>query len=160
MDAVIADQLAALLKKQGASPTEAKFYLDQNTRISQAILQTGQVPPDVPAGLAALYPAYLGAFLQSALAADPVAMAKSYGGPVLIVAGSKDTQVSAEKDAGSLDAALTSRPNDDHALLLLPETSHNLKVLKTPTDPALSGPIAPDALTKITGWAAEKLSQP
>jgi uncharacterized protein len=157
MDAVIADQLAGLLQKQGATAAEAKFYLDENTRITKAIAETGKVPADVPAGSAALYPAYLGAFLHSELAVDPAALAKTYAGPVLVVAGANDTQVPAQKDAGALDAALKTRAKDDHQMLVLPGTSHNLKVVKDDADPGFTGVVAPDALDKITTWAAEKL---
>ena len=106
MDAVIHDQLVRLLAKQKANERETKFYLDENARIAKAVLETGRVPDDVPAGLKALYPAYLGKFLKSNFSVEPCNLAARFLGPVLVIAGEKDIQVSPELDAGALDAAL------------------------------------------------------
>ena len=156
LDAIITDQLTALLKQQGATPEQTKYYLTENTRIARSVRETGHTT-DVPAGLAALYPSYLGPFLQSEFAIDPLKLAAAYPGPVLIIAGEKDAQVSATKDAGALDAALKKRAKDDHQLLLLPETSHHLKTVKAASDPGFSGPLAPDLLDRVAAWAGAKL---
>ena len=87
LDAVVHDQLVRLLGKQKATPEQTKYFLDENTRITQAIKDTGKVPDDVPAGLKALYPAYIGKFLQSDFATDPSQLAARVHGPVLVIAG-------------------------------------------------------------------------
>jgi hypothetical protein len=71
MEAVIHDQLARLLTRQKANERETQFYLDENARIAKVILETGRVPEDVPSGLKALYPEYLGKFLKSNFAVSP-----------------------------------------------------------------------------------------
>lgn len=157
MEAVITDQLKALLARQGASGEQTDFFLGENARITQAILKTGKVPPDVPPGLAALYPAYLGKFLHSELAMDPCKLAADFGGPLLIVAGSADTQASPDRDARALDAALSTRKDDSHTLAIIPNASHNLKLAKGPADPAFDGPVAPGAMEQLQKWAVAHL---
>ena len=157
IDAVIEGQLQTLLKKQQATPEQTKFFLDANARISKTIRETGKIPPDVPPGLAALYPQYLSQFYHSELAVDPAKLAGQFTGPVLIVAGGKDTQVSATLDAKPLDAALTARVGDDHRLVVVDDASHNLKPVNG-DDPGFTGDIAPQALEAITSWCATKLA--
>jgi len=157
LDAVLNDQLKQLLAKQGATPQQTDYFLSENARISRAIVQTGQVPKDVPAGLAALYPSYLGKFLHSELALDPCKLANAFAGPVFVIQGSADTQVSPERDAKALDAALTARAGDVHILAVIPQASHNLKIVSGPADPGFDGPVAPAALQQLQHWAADHL---
>ena len=158
MDAVIHDQLVRLLAKQKANERETKFYLDENARIAKAVLETGRVPDDVPAGLKALYPAYLGKFLKSNFSVEPCNLAARFLGPVLVIAGEKDIQVSPELDAGALDAALKTRPNDDHLLIIVASASHNLKAVKDDREPGFAGDVAPDIVDRLGQWVAAKLA--
>jgi dienelactone hydrolase len=157
LDAVIIDQLKGLLARQGATPQQTDYFLSENARITRTILQSGQVPPDVPPGLAALYPSYLGKFLHSELALDPCKLAGEYSGPVMLIQGSADTQISPQRDAKTLDAALAARGGDVHTLAIIPQASHNLKIVSGPADGGFDGPVAPAALDQLTRWAAEHL---
>jgi hypothetical protein len=157
LDAVIADQLKGLLARQGATPQQTDYFLSENARIIRTILQSGQVPPDVPAGLAALYPSYLGKFLHSELALDPCKLAGQFPGPVMLIQGSADTQISPQRDAKALDAALAARGGDVYTLAIIPQASHNLKIVNGPTDPGFDGPVAPAALDQLARWATEHL---
>ncbi len=157
IDAVLTDQLKGLLAKQHATPEQTDFFLSENARITKVIQQTGKVPLDVPAGLAALYPAYLGKFLHSELAWDPGKLAADFSGPVLVVQGSADIQISPERDAKALDAALAARKDDVHTLAVIPKASHNLKVPPNADDPGFKGPVADDAMDQIRRWAAAHL---
>ncbi len=157
MDAVITDQLTSLLRQQKANAQQRKYLLDTNARITEAVRERGQVPADVPPGLAALYPAYLGEFLHSELALDPCKSVAQFSGPVLVMAGEKDTQVSPKKDAEALDAALKTRRNDDHEMAVIPGASHNLKIVKADSNAGMKGEVAPVALTALEKWAVEKL---
>lgn len=157
IDAIIIDQLQGLLKQQGATPAQSDYFLEENHRITDAIRTSGQVPLDVPAGLAALYPSYAGRFLQSELAIDPCRLAAAFGGPVLVINGALDTQVSPERDAEALNDALKGRTGDDHTLIIVPGASHNLKVAKAPGDPGITGEVAPDVLNKLEAWVTAKL---
>lgn len=157
IDQVIGDQLKRLLGIQRATPEVMTYFLNENARITRAILQGGQVPADVPAGLAALYPKYLGKFLQSELRLDPCKQAAEFSGPVLVMEGSDDVQVSPDRDAKALDAALATRKNDVHTLAIIPGASHNLKVLSSASDPGFAGPVAPAATEQLQKWAVAQL---
>jgi uncharacterized protein len=159
LDAVIHDQLVRLLAKQKATPEQTKYFLDENARVVQAIKDTGKVPDDVPAGLRALYPAYIGKFLQSDFLTDPSKLAARISSPVLVIAGEQDIQVSPERDAKPLDVALASRAVDDHKLLLVPEVSHNLKPVKDDTEPGLGGEIPPALLQALSDWTTAKFNK-
>jgi dienelactone hydrolase len=159
MDAVITDQLKSTLARQHATPAQTDYFLGENARITKTIRETGKVPPDVPAGLAALYPAYLGKFYHSELAWDPGKLAADFSGPMLIVQGAADIQVSPERDAKALDAAFASRKDDVHTLAVIPKASHNLKVPPNADDPGFKGPVADDAMDQLRKWTAEHLKQ-
>lgn len=154
IDQIIHDQLVALLKRQGATPEQTKFFLDENARITEAVRKSGVIPPDVPPGLAALYPAYLGKFYKSELAMDPAKLAAAYPGPVLVLQGEKDTQLPPAANLPPLEAALESRHPDIHSVILIAGASHNMKIVSGPDDPGFAGPVAPQALHALTGWLA------
>lgn len=157
MDEVIHDQLVRILKQQGATTEQTTFFLDKNTAICAALRKAPTVPRDVPAGLAALYPAYLGQFLHSELLVTPADLAHAFTGPVLILQGEKDVQVLAAKDAPKLDAALKSRSKDRHTLALIPGASHNLKSVNSDTDPGFEGPVKDEALHALRDWVKANL---
>jgi alpha-beta hydrolase superfamily lysophospholipase len=160
IDAVVHDQLVRTLKLQGATPQQTRFFLNKDAAIAKAIRATGIVPDGVPAGLAALYPPYLGKFYKSELSVSPTKLAARFPGPVLVVQGARDVQVSPTQDAPALDAALKGRKKDNHMLLVAPTASHNLKTVHGPTDPGFTGPVDMDVLLKLCAWAKEKLARP
>ncbi|HVT58908.1 MAG TPA: alpha/beta fold hydrolase [Thermoanaerobaculia bacterium] len=159
-DALIHDQLVAVLQRQRATAKDTGSYLEAEARITQAIRDTGGVPKDVPKGLASLYPPYLGKFLRSLFAADPAQAAARFRGPVLILAGAGDVQVSPEKDAAALDAALKGRHPDDHELFIVPGASHYLKPVKETPGPGIAGDLVPAALDKLVAWTTAQLTRP
>lgn len=79
---VIRNQLSALLERQHATAGQRQFFLDADQRIQSEILASGKVPPDIPAGLAGLYPAYLGIFLKTEFAFDPAALTANFQSPI------------------------------------------------------------------------------
>lgn len=160
LDVLVEEQLRALLARQGAKGKQVDYFMDENARITKAIRETGDVPDDVPGGLKALYPAYLGKFLQSCFKTDPCNFAAGFQGPVLIISGAKDIQVSPDRDAKALDAALKTRRQDDHSLVIVPDASHNLKVVQKDDDPGLVGDVAPNVLNQLGEWSAAKLANP
>jgi len=158
-DQVLQEQIGRLLTEQKASQAQRKYFLGENERIIKTIRETGKVPDNVPAGLAALYPAYLGPFIQSWSKLNPPALAARYAGPVLIVQGDADIQVSSERDALALDAALQRRTNDDHALVVVPRGSHNLKPLQNDKDPGFQGEIDPSVIERTASWLLSRLDR-
>ena len=139
MEVILDEQLKRLLKLQGASQEQRDSLLADNARICREILDKGTIPPDVPAGLAALYPKYLARFLHSDLAVDPAQLATDLTGPVLVMSGAADVQVSSERDARTLDSALSKRRSGVHTLIIVPQASHNLKIVASTTDPRVRG---------------------
>jgi len=152
MDMVFQDQLVKALKSQHATAIQTDYFLAENQAIVTAIKKTGVVPDNVPAGLVALYPPYIGKFYRSALQLDPAKLAARFPGPVLIIQGQKDIQVSPSKDAPLLDTALSSRPHGAHRLFLVPGASHNLKQVADKSNPGLEGPVTPQALSVLCDW--------
>ncbi len=154
---ILREQIGGLLTAQKATPEQTKFFLDKQDSICATIKQSGKVPANVPAGLAALYPAYLGKFLHSELLFEPTRDAAAFAGPVLVVQGEKDVQVSAERDAPALSKALRSRRNDQHEIFIVPNASHNLKNVTDRSDPGFAGDADPAALSKLRTWIKSNL---
>lgn len=151
-DVVVNEQLVHILRLQGATPAQTNYFLSKNREIAAAIERDGVVPDDVPPGLAALYPPYIGKFYRSVQLADPAKLAAQFSGPVLVIQGQKDVQVSAERDLPVLKAGLSSRTHGTYQVSLIPNASHNLKSVTSEADPGVAGPVAPEALSVLCGW--------
>jgi len=126
VQSVLREQLALAFLDMKLSPEESETLARASNAIMQAIRETGTVPAAVPTRLANLYPRYLGPFLRSLLAIDPAAFAWSFAGPVLVVNGSEDRQVSATRDADALQMALAARSGASHAVMIAPDAAHDL----------------------------------
>lgn len=155
LDVIVREQLDRQL---GAlKPAQKRVFLAENDRIVQAIRDTGAIPARLPPALAGLYPSYSGPFWQAQLKLDPADLAQRYAGPVLLIQGDADIQVSSERDTLALDRALQQRSNDDHAMIVLPRTSHNLKPLQGDKDPGYEGEIDPQLTGRIATWLLSKM---
>lgn len=158
LDVIVREQLDRQL---GAlKPAQKRAFLAENDRIVQAIRDTGAIPAKIPAALSGLYPFYSGPFWQAQLKLDPADLAQRYAGPVLLIQGDADIQVSAERDALALDRALQRRGDGDHAMIVLPRTSHNLKPLQSDKDPGFEGEIDPLLTERIATWLLSKTTKP
>ncbi|MGH7087766.1 MAG: alpha/beta hydrolase family protein, partial [Stellaceae bacterium] len=156
---VLNQQIARLLKQKGLSPGKAEQVLETAEHIQQKVAETGQIPDNVPQALKLLYRPGLGQYWQSFMRIDPAQLAELFPGPVLVVEGTADTQVSARDDALALDAALSERAADDHDLLIVPRVGHELKPADAPQDRAEAAPIKPSLVREITAWVKEKLAE-
>lgn len=154
LDVIVREQLERQLN--ALKPAQKRVFLAENDRIVQSIRDTGAIPPKVPAALAGLYPSYSGPFLQAQLKLEPSELAQRYPGPVLLVQGDADIQVSAERDALALDRALQKRAEGSHALILLPRTSHNMKALQDDKDMGFEGEIDPALTERVATWLLSK----
>jgi hypothetical protein len=160
LDEVLREQLTAAFKRLGLAEGAAASLLAENDRIIMAIRKSGEVPRDVPPALAPLYPPYIGRFLQRLLEVDPADLAAKLRGPVLVVQGAKDLQVSAERDAPRLEAALRRRDGGHTCeVVVLDGASHNLKRVRTEGEHAFFGPVVPELRTKLVGWLGEVFGQ-
>jgi hypothetical protein len=119
-------------------------------------LAAGKVPADVPTGLAALYPSYLGPFLKSVLALDPVVLSANFKGPILVLNGTADTQVLASRDAGRFSSAFAGR-NDGSEVFTPSRVSHNLKTVTGSDDPGITGGVDPRVKDVIVCWLKRAL---
>ncbi len=151
MGKIIQDQLSAALERQHATAEQRQFFLNDDQRIRSEILATGKVPPDVPPGLAALYPSYLGPFYKSQLVLDPVALAANFKGPILVINGAADTQVSATRDAARFSSGLASR-KDGSEIFTPAAVSHNLKTVANNDDPGIAGNLDTRVKDVIVSW--------
>ncbi len=113
------------------------------------------MPDDVPAGLQALYPRYLGGFLQSLLTLDPAALANGHAGPILVINGTADVQVSAERDAGVFAHALAGRM-DGSEVVTPADVSHNMKHAAA-GDAGIDGEIDDAVRRTLARWLAANL---
>ncbi|WP_341896760.1 alpha/beta fold hydrolase [Ferrovibrio terrae] len=155
LDVIVREQLTRQL---GAlKPNERRAFLAENDRTVQAIQTTGKVPEKLLPALNGLYPPYSGPFWQAQLKLDPADLVQRYAGPVLLIQGDADIQISSERDALALDRALQQRSNDDHAMIVLPRTSHNLKPLQGDKDPGYEGEIDPQLTGRIATWLLSKM---
>ena len=158
VDVVLADQLSARMRQQWVPPAVAQAILAANADVTRSLRTTGHRPAaGVPLPLAALYPPYLDDFWHGELAVDPPALATAFAGPVLVAQGTADAQVSADRDAAALDAALARRAHDDHKLIRIGGASHFLKPTTGPTADGVGGDVPPAALDAIVAWTAGHL---
>ena len=153
--AVVQDQLNALLERQGATAAQRSFFLAEDARIRTAILAAGAVPADVPDGLKAIYPDYLGRFYQPLLQFDPAKALEAFPGPVLVLAGGRDRQISPERDFAALAAVVKTR-EDGSAAFIAPEVSHNLKPVAA-GEAGFEGLIDAGIKAELTGWLTREL---
>ncbi|PJI42370.1 alpha/beta fold hydrolase [Ferrovibrio sp.] len=158
LDVIVREQLERQLGS--LKPAQRRAFLAENDRVVREIRATGKVPEKLPQALNGLYPSYSGPFWQAQLRLNPAELAQRYTGPVMIVQGDADTQISAERDALALDRALQTRSMDDHALVLLPRTSHNLKRLQDDKDQGFEGEIDPALTDRIAVWLLSKTVTP
>jgi pimeloyl-ACP methyl ester carboxylesterase len=155
---LLREQLAGMSRRLGVSEAGTSRWLARNDEIIAAIRTTGVVPDDVPQDLAGLYPPYAGKFLQVALESDPAAVARRLTVPVLVIQGAKDLQVSAERDATALEAALKGRPGSVRSdVVILEGASHNLKRVERGGEHAAFGPVVPSYGAKLVAWIDELL---
>lgn len=152
---IIEEQLDAIMRRQGLADGVRAAVLADDRRIRDTIAETGRVPGDVPPGLRALYPPYIGPFLQDQLRLDPAAAAAGVPMPVLVVTGRSDMQVSADRDAVAYAATLKERT--DGSAVETPEgVSHNLKAAAA-GEPGIDGTVAEPVLAILLPWLGQRL---
>jgi pimeloyl-ACP methyl ester carboxylesterase len=101
------------------------------------------------------------AWFQSHAKQDPIATIRKVKCPVLILQGAKDFQVSPEKDAAALEAALKAAHHPDHELHVFAGLDHLFKA--TPgekseiADYSKSRPVAAECLESLVAWLKVRL---
>lgn len=155
---LLREQVGASLKRSKMTDAQMKPYNDyMDAAIKQVKKDATSPKMEQPAGLSALFPPSAMKLLQSYFTTDPLKLAAAYPGPVLIVQGDRDVQVSAQRDTPRLLAELKKRKKGSAEAFIVPGASHNLKLVKdVNTDPAFAGPIVPSALDRIVNWLKHK----
>ena len=157
-DVVLREQLAASFARLGVARAGVDRLLARNDAIIAEIREHGTIPGEVPADLQPLYPRYAGRFLQTLFRTTPADLVARVDGPVLVVQGEKDIQVSAERDARVLMAALEKRPGAPRSdFVLLEGASHNLKRIEKDSDFGFFGPVVPAARRGLVAWLSDTL---
>lgn len=154
---VIDEQIERMATIQGAPPETVKALVEENRAAERFVLEHGKAPEKISPGLAPLYNVSAVRMLQQVFALEPQKAAQKLTCPVLVVNGAKDIQISPERDAKALFAALGKRHNGKQELYVVPGASHCLKGVSSDTDPGFSGPVLPAALKKIGSWAKATL---
>lgn len=153
--AVLRDQIARLARQQGAPETAVVAILAENDRILARLVAGEGYPEAIHPGLAALYPPYLRHYWEGFASRDPADLAGRCPCPILVLSGSADVQVLADRDVPALEAALIRRAAErgrPYRVALLAGASHNLKPVSGLDDPGLSGPLHSDVASSLGTW--------
>jgi fermentation-respiration switch protein FrsA (DUF1100 family) len=134
----------------------APNLVDAVTATMAAIEASGHVPADLPLELQALFPAYVGPYLQRMLAFDPAQALLGLDLACLLLQGAADRQIVPMGDVQPLIDALSKRSAPGEAVVI-PAVSHNLKLVSWPGDAGFGGPIAPAVATKLVDWLVPML---
>jgi uncharacterized protein len=151
LDVVLREQVAASLERGRADEKTTETLLSQTDAAIQAVIAGEPLPEPLHPGLRPLFNRTVLRLLHSYFTIDPVDLAKAYPGPVLIIHGAEDIQVSAERDARRLHEALQQREQGDVELFVVENASHNLKSVEG-NPMGFTGPVIPDVLDTLVRW--------
>lgn len=146
MDVILTEQLHNNIGKLPDGDVKSKLLADCDRAIA-AIKAKPEMPEGIDPRLSALFNPSSVVLLHGYFSLDPLQLAKEFGGPVYIANGERDIQISAERDAKPLSQAF---PNA--TLFIVPNASHNLKVLRSANDPGIGGPISPALYESLNAW--------
>lgn len=143
--------LTVVMREQLSRQFDSATLVRYDSAMAQYL--RGELPKDVPPGLAVLFVPMNQTFMRSFATFEPSAALRAVRQPVLIVQGGRDLQVTS-KDAEFLHSA---RP--DAQLVVVPLANH---VLKQAADTTLAGqlplyqnpalPIMPEVANAIADW--------
>jgi alpha-beta hydrolase superfamily lysophospholipase len=134
----------------------APHLVEAVERTMAAIQASGHVPAGLPIELQALFPPYVGPYLQRMLAFDPAQALLDLDLACLLLQGAADRQVVPMEDVQPLIDALRKRGAPGEAVIV-PGVSHNLKLMSWPSDSGFGGPIAPAVAAKLVDWLVPML---
>ncbi len=157
---LVTDQVYASLKRSNISGAAAKPYEDYLPRAIDQVIKNGTAPPNPPPGMAALFNPSAMKLLQVEFALDPATLLSVYTGPVLVIQGEKDIQVSPTKDFPLLQSTLKERKKGTYKAVVVLTASHNLKRVENENvEPGFTGPVVPTVLATISDWLKQTLKK-
>jgi pimeloyl-ACP methyl ester carboxylesterase len=151
---ILPEQLVAEKRREGVQGEELEAY-DRQVRQFLADLIAGEeleqgLPPELEAFSAAR------AWIASHAKVDPLANLAKLRCPILLVQGELDIQVSAERDARPLAAALAAAHHPDYELAVFPALDHLFKRTTGATSSGLDylreRPVDAEMLDKLSTW--------
>ena len=158
--ALVTDQVAASLKRNNVTGAAAKPYEDYVPRAIDQVIKQGTAPPNPPQGLGPLFNPSALKLLQVEFALEPASLLSAYTGPVLVIQGEKDIQISPTKDFPVLQSTLKQRKKGTYKALVVLTASHNLKRVENENaEPGFTGPVVPNALSTISDWLKQTLKK-
>lgn len=159
LEELLGEQLRFGRKLQGAKPEELAAFDHELDVFLDHIAKGEPIPKEgLAPELAAFVPAR--AWLLSHLGRDPLVVLKQVRCPILILQGGKDVQVSAERDAPKLVAALDEVKHPDHELELFPALDHLFKKASDPPselDYLKARPVDAEFLDALAAWLRARL---
>jgi hypothetical protein len=157
MGPILHEQIDLRLTQQKMPAQVKKQYMDYLEKALDQVAKDATYPANPPPGFEALFNITTTKLMQAYCTIDPSALAKNYPGPVLVVNGGHDQQVSPERDSPALMTALQQRKTGTAELLIVPQASHNLKSTAEGNEDAMTGPVVPMALEKIKQFLTKAL---
>ncbi len=160
---LLEEQLLRLKRSAGSTPEElAAFGLELRSFLAQvgseAAIDAEALAPELRAFLPAR------AWLADHVRLDPLAAVRRVRCPVLILQGASDIQVSAERDAPRLVAALDEAGHADHELVVFPGLDHLFKrtvgAESSGLDYLKARPVDPAFLDTLVAWLRPRLGLP
>ena len=160
LGAVLTEQINASLKRGNITGDAAKPYQDNLQLAINQVIKDGTTPANILPGLAPLFPPTALKLLQVELALDPTKVVSTYSGPVLVIQGEKDIQVSPVNDFPLVQSALKQRKLGTYRAVVVLSASHNLKRVENENvEPGFAGPVLPQVLDSISEWLKQTLKR-
>ena len=160
---LLVEQLSRERRRAGATETELEAFAAE---VRAFLARVGAGEPVEREGLAPELQAFLPAqaWLADHVRLDPLAALARVRCPVLVLQGEEDIQVSAERDAPRLVAALAAAGHEDHELVVLSGLDHLFKRTvgerSSPLDYLKARPVDPGFLDVLVGWLRPRVLAP
>lgn len=158
LDIVLREQIERQVDRSGISDEARAKYLGALEEAIAEVRDKGELTASVPPTLRTLFNPSTVKLLHAYFTVDPLVLCARVRGPVIVLNGEHDAQVSAERDAPRLREALEKREGGwPVELVIAPGTSHNLKPAETMDSPGFTGPVTDEVMEAIVKWARDHL---
>lgn len=156
---ILKQQLLELFERQKLAPDAIKRNMDDANRAIDQLVKDGTVPSDLPNTplFRALFQPRTTRMMHGLCSTDPLPLARAFPGPVLLITGEYDQEVSPTLDTAPLEGAFKSRRNGEVKSFIAPHGSHSLKEAPDRDHDTFAGPVIPAAMDEICAWIKAKL---
>jgi len=152
LDVVMREQIVRNLDESGVAPALRTPIMDSFDSTVAALRDDRRLPEEIHPMLASLFNPSTERIMHDYITTDPIELARAFSGSVLVVNGDKDIQVSAERDAPRLLAALRSREAGSETMTIVSDVGHNFKPVDRSDRFNFTGPMSPRVLTVLIDW--------